>query len=445
MDTPTINQLRLNRDEVQQSLRTIKASQYIGQKFGHEQEYTAKGILGGIDAILIDISALTKATAKFIQKTTHAERKQLVQYVDNLSSYAKSKDLQNLAVTIDQIKPILRNIGVRQSDERKDAFEEHINSLQKSATNLSQQISDIETIKNDGGKLKEEIEAIHLELTEKLERLNEQNEVLEELLNTNEQTRSGLAAVLSDDQARSAQIEELLSSAKSHTELIESFSKKVSKRESQLEDQEVSTDHYKEVLKSFESDHQKYLSTAYQLIESAKQALEYKTAEGLSAAFTAQYERANDKVPKISWLVAASVFLVASIGIGIWVTLEKGLELEIIVSRILLLPILIGAAWFSAGQYVKKNNIAEDYAYKTVLAKSIVGFSEQFSTETNKGEDYSHYMRSVLSQIHNDPQRKDSVKSATGNDVSEYIKNTLDEINGIKKSIEAIEKIKMRI
>jgi hypothetical protein len=31
----------------------------------------------------------------------------------------------------------------------------------------------------------------------------------------------------------------------------------------------------------------------------------------------------------------------------------------------------ISVAWFCAGQYTKLRNIAEDYAYKTMLAQSI--------------------------------------------------------------------------
>jgi hypothetical protein len=32
----------------------------------------------------------------------------------------------------------------------------------------------------------------------------------------------------------------------------------------------------------------------------------------------------------------------------------------------------ISVAWFCAGQYTKLRNIAEDYAYKTMLAQSII-------------------------------------------------------------------------
>ena len=78
MDTTSITQLRERRDELRKSLRGIKVSQYVGEKYGKEQEYVANGVVAGIEAILVDVSALTSATSKFIQKSTHKERTDLV-------------------------------------------------------------------------------------------------------------------------------------------------------------------------------------------------------------------------------------------------------------------------------------------------------------------------------------------------------------------------------
>lgn len=441
MDTPSITQLRSHRDELRKSLRGIKVSQYAGEKYGSEQEYIAKGVVTGIEAILIDISALTGATSKFIQKSTHAERTQLAQILSNLNTYTVNKDLQSMAVTIDKIKPILRSFGVRHTNERKDAFEDHINDLQKNASSLSQHISDVTAIKSEGKELKDEIDAVHQELTEKLESLKEQEETLEQLISTTEASRNELDSMLTLDQSRSLEIEELLSESKSHTEVIENFSKKVASRESELEKQAVITEQYTEKLEDFEVSHQEYLLKAKELIESAKLALEYKTAEGLSAAFTAQYDRADNAFSKIGWLMSSGLFVAASVGIGIWVTHEQNIALATVISRISLLPILIGGAWFSAGQYVKQKNIAEDYAYKSVLAKSIVGFSDQLSTDSDKGTDYSHYMKSVLLQIHNDPLRKHALKPSEDNGAAEDIKKALEEIKGFKKIIDSVEKL----
>ncbi len=441
MDTATIIQLRKHRDEIKQNLRRIKISDYAGKKYGNEQEYVAKGIVSGIQAILVDISALTGATAKCIQKSTFTERTQLVQLLSQLSSYVLNKDLQHLALTIDKIKPTLRNIGIRHSNERKEEFDEHINDLQRRASSLSNHVNDVTAIKSESSELKKEINSLHQQLTEKIDRLNEQEENLTQLMTASIERRSKLEGMLSDDQTRSEKIEELLSMSKSHSEVIDGFSKKISLREAQLEDQDALTLQYNQKLEKFEINHQEYLSSAEQLIEKSKLALEYTTAEGLSAAFTAQYNRANGFSSKVGWLIAASVFVIASVSNGIWVAFDQGLELSAVISRMSLLPILIGGAWFSAGQYVKQKNIAEDYAYKSALAKSIVGFSEQLATDTNKGPDYSHYMQSVLLQIHNDPLRKHALKTTSSNSVTNDIKKTLEEIRGLKKAVGSVEKL----
>lgn len=439
MDTSTITQLRTHRDEIRKSLKNIKASEFSDGKYGDEQEYTAKGLIAGVEAILFDISALTKAPLKFIQKSTFDERNQLVGQLSYLHSYIASTDLQNTAKILDQIKPFIRNTGVRHTKERLAVFEEHINELQKKANSLAQSIDDVSEIKLGTYDIKNEIDTVHQALSQKLSSFQEQEQELGGLIDETQEKRTELESLLSDDQIRSEEIEDLLASSKSHSEVIDGFSKKIATRESQLEDQEVLTNQYNEKLERFDTEHDELLSKANKLIESAKLALEYKTAEGLSAAFSAQYTRADNKYSKIGWLISAGLFVAASVGIGVWVALGQGLGWPVVISRISLLPILIGGAWFCAGQYVKQKNIAEDYAYKAALAKSIVGFSDQLATESDKGSDYSHYMKSVLLQIHNDPLRKHSPKSSENHISKEDIKVALEEIKGIKKVIEKLD------
>ena len=77
----------------------------------------------------------------------------------------------------------------------------------------------------------------------------------------------------------------------------------------------------------------------------------------------------------------------------------------LIVGRLLLLPIPIIGAIFCANQYTKQKNITEDYAYKTVIAKSIVGFSEQLKKNSTDNSEYITYIAKALEEIHKDPLR----------------------------------------
>jgi hypothetical protein len=191
-------------------------------------------------------------------------------------------------------------------------------------------------------------------------------------------------------------------------------------------------------LDEFSRQHGLHLQKASELIESAKLALQYKTAEGLSAAFATKYNELKGDKSSHWWIGAAGLFVSMAIGVGVWIVWEKNLSLETIIGRLSLLPILLGATWFCAGQYIKLRNLAEDYAYKSVLAKSIVGFSEQLSNTNAKNEEYSHYIKSVLYEMHNDPlgRRKNG---STGNS------GTVDNNEAIEKMVSLMEYLKDKI
>lgn len=77
------------------------------------------------------------------------------------------------------------------------------------------------------------------------------------------------------------------------------------------------------------------------------------------------------------------------------------------IGRILLIPIALWTAWFCAKQYTKRKNLVDDYAYKMVLTKSLVGFSETLldvKGETN--EWYQIFIKKVLDEIMKDPLRE---------------------------------------
>lgn len=438
MDTPTIIKLRELRDNLRKSIRSIKIADYSGQNFGPENEYTAKGIVAGLEAITTDLSALIKAPAKFIQISTHDERNKLVQLFTNIQNHVNAKNIAQLATFTDQVKPILRGYGIRHGDERKDEFIKCIDDLQKESTSLASQIDDIQGIKKSADELHSEIISSHEELTGKLNELNKSTNELDNLLSNTEANRIKLEGLLEIDQKRTQEIESLLTDSKSHKELIDNFSKKISQRESQLEDQETKTIGYNEALTDYKKQHEDYLEEAKALIENAKLALEYKTAEGLSAAFIEKYNETKIDKSTTNWIIASGFFLVSAVAIGIWIVWEKQVAIETILGRVSLLPMLIAGAWFSASQYIKQKNIAEDYAYKSVLAKSMVGFSDQLSSGLNKGEEYSHYIKSVLSEIHNDPLRKHS-ETPTNNEVD--LKELLKEVKGFQVLSKKLDKL----
>lgn len=159
------------------------------------------------------------------------------------------------------------------------------------------------------------------------------------------------------------------------------------------------------------------------LIEEAQIALQLTSAEGVSAAFAAHHRKASDRTTLGLWIIACF----ACLGTALWFTItlisEKHLAASkdkisplllaypwlIIVGRAVAVSICLSAAAFCARQYTKQKQLAEDYGYKSVLAKSIVAFTQ----EIKKSDDskVAEYLTTVLTEIHRDPLRNKLTKN----------------------------------
>lgn len=441
MDTPSIASIKELRATISIQIKKIKPSDFADQKFGGELEYSAKGVIGGINAILIDVGALVKSPAKFIKVSTHAERNQFVTLLTSINNAATVRNLSKLAAYIDEIKPILRAWGIRNTDERQNEFIEHVDLLQRKATTLAESITSLEEILNASEELKTNIQEAYDSLVEKENDLAKKETEIATLLEESESIRKDMDELLEADQSRSEEVIATLALVKSHEEVITNFSKKVSQRETQLEDQATKSENFVKTLNNYRTMQEDIIKESSKLIESAKSALGYKTAEGLSAAFIEKYKEAKSDKSTENWITAAGIFFVCAIAIGIWVVWGNStIALTTLVGRVTLIPILLGGAWFSASRYIKQKNLSEDYAYKSVLSKSIVGFSEQLSAKINKGEDYSYYVKSVLEEIHQDPlgrKRLATLQDEKGTDLGKILDGIVDITEKVEKLVKS--------
>lgn len=145
------------------------------------------------------------------------------------------------------------------------------------------------------------------------------------------------------------------------------------------------------------------------LIKSAHEALKLGSTVGISTAFSNQYDKANEINKKGWWVFGAILFLISAIGLTIWIVSdEKSADkLAVVIGRIVAVAISIAGAIFCSRQYTKQKQIAEDYAYKAVLAKSIVAFTEEIGASNDNGDTHvGIYLNKVLTEIHKDPLRE---------------------------------------
>ena len=205
---------------------------------------------------------------------------------------------------------------------------------------------------------------------------------------------------------------------KTSTQIFGQIDKQTNEQKTILDNNANAIKEHEETIKNYKEAYSERVTEAKKLIEEAKLALNYKNAQGLSAAFSSQLTEAKSNYKTISWIIGAALFIIATLGIGVWIVTGWGMDYDAVsgnntrmiynlIGRLSMIPFTITGAIFCANQYTKQKNIIEDYAYKTVLAKSIIAFSEELRTDdNNKSDYYKEYISTILKEIHQDPLRK---------------------------------------
>lgn len=412
MEIATINQIREKRNDIRERIKAVDFSVNENQTFGTENEYTFKGLIGGIESILTDLSTLTKAPRKFVKISTGTERSQIVNHLTKLETYLESP--QSFIPQFEALKILLRSYNVRSFSERQIEFENEIEETRKIKLQLQQELVEVKSIRSE---IDTNTSTIDEYIEKTTNQIDETNSQLEEIIRKKEELvqHSQSLEVLNTElesvkERANENLEDINSSmneSKSNEKLITSFANKVQERDKRLDELEQNIQENNNALIEYDKERKDLLNKANQLIESAKKALNYKTAEGISASFQEQYVKAENKWIIAGWITSSIICLLGTIGLGIWILQTAPDQIGLLVGRISLLPLPIIGAVFCANQYTKQKNIIEDYAYKMVLSKAIVGFSEQLKkngTETN--EEYVHYIKTALEEIHKDPLRK---------------------------------------
>lgn len=412
MELTTINQIRDKRDSIREKIKALNLKNYGSTKYGSENEYTFRGLIGGIEALLTDISTLTRYPSKFVKISTYSERNGIFSYLSSIETYLESP--VNYIPQFEALKTLLRSYNVRYFSDRQVEFESEIEEVRKIKLQLQQVLVDSKDLNKNiedsnstlEGKLEKSNEKL-IEIESQLDIINEKKEELVEQSDTLETLNTELGTIKETASENLEEITASLTESKSNEKLITSFAIKVQDREKRLDDLEQNTENNNQKLIEYQNERTLILKEANDLIESSKKALNYTTAEGISASFQGQYENSNNKWIFGSWIVGAVICLIGTISLGIWILQANPSNIGVLIGRISLLPLPIIGAIFCANQYTKQKNIIEDYAYKMVLSKAIVGFSEQLKKNgTENNEEYIHYIKTALEEIHRDPLRK---------------------------------------
>ena len=431
METPTIKSIKGLLPTIDENI--ISFRQYFKEQktdleaalYGDETEYSVNGIVAGVRNILSDIRFLVNSHNLFIKLSTLNERNQILNELSNLNSFLSANRVTNVTSSLDQLKLLLRTYNLRIDRQRYLDFNTAIDELCRKAVSLS---DEIESVK---GKLVDS-ETTYTLIVEKkdefkkiLAELIEQKNSFAEDFDVFKSETSDFRDLANNALANSKPISTNLAATNDAKDTFDEFIEKIDERENQLDNQKRATEEYVAKLQDFTKSYKEKLDEVQNLIEKSKQALQFTTAEGMSAAFASHYQNADKWYYKAGWLSGAFFFVIITLLIGAWIVIGYGVEHRedtmwfSLIGRLSMIPFTIYAAIFCSQQYVKQKNLVEDYAYKSVLAKSIIAFSEEL--RKNDQEKYTEYLSTVLREIHQDPLRKrgkekeaESYKDSTG-------------------------------
>lgn len=393
MKTQTIEEIKVRLGETKQALKTFVLRDHKGECFGLENEYTADSLKAGLNAILGDIRALTNAHGKFVRLSTHNERSQILSYLSHIKNNLDAADYAAVARVLDKLKSIVRLYNFRTSSESEEVLKGRINDLHGLCTKLEEDLEEMERIGARARKSEESMQSAESSYA-----------TLDEIHGKLEGKSNQMDALHEQDQNRSQEIADLLTSAKSNEGTLGHLASRVEEREAQLDKQEQKTKEYETHLAEYKKQHEDIQEQERALMARAAQALSNASAASVSSAIHERYEEEKSKKWwNLLWLLGGAASAVIAMVLGyLMITGQENITLGAAVARIAIMSVAISAAWFCAYQYVRYRNTVDDYGYKSVLARSIVAFLGQFTDPKERAD----YLKIVLGQIHQDPLRK---------------------------------------
>ncbi len=140
------------------------------------------------------------------------------------------------------------------------------------------------------------------------------------------------------------------------------------------------------------------------IISQIRDALGDATATGLGSFFLAAVRRKAGNARHMWLYLALSCGTIAFMTAvaGTYAFLPDTIDQLGIIARLSLVSIPMFGTWFCGSQYIKQDNILEDYRYKGVLAQSM----HFFLAELKEPAERQQYLKVLFNQLIQDPLRK---------------------------------------
>jgi len=235
MDLNSIKKIREYRDDIRIKIKSTDIKKFKDSTFGAENEYSYKGLIGGIEALLTDVTALTKAPTKFVKLSTHAERNAIVSSLNQVLSYIDNPT--ELTQSFESLKVQLRKYNLRYLEDRHIEFDDEIQEVRKIKLELQQVYKDSKTLFDDVDKANESLaDSLKVtdskleEIDEELDRITKRKELLIEQSADLREVNTELTDLKELANTHLTEITESLTEVKSNEKLISTFASTVRER-----------------------------------------------------------------------------------------------------------------------------------------------------------------------------------------------------------------------
>lgn len=376
------NNLEKFKESFWNFIKNEKKNRNIDDVF--HDEYSISDFEDQWNYIISALSYLIKSHNWFFMVSTKQDRDSITNYLNNLISYLNGSEYHYLISYFWHINSILAkyNASIFLKKDYSIDYEKCVLDLEKNIRIVENMVSEIEWDLKSKDLILENLENLQWEYEELKNKIQEVN-------------------------SNKSESDSLLEKITWSKEKIDEFVEKIEEREKEIEKQTKLKEEYEEFMKTKMEEYQKKLKDVEELIQKSKQALNYTTAEGISAAIQSQYNEAKESKSTTWWIVLSIIFLVWT-GVLMYCLFNSDIQnIYQFISRFSFISLWVGASIFCANQYVKQKNIIEDYAYKLVLAKSIIWFSEELKKWWE--EWYQKYITKTLEELLQDPLRNKNI------------------------------------
>ncbi|GAB6017110.1 MAG: hypothetical protein Lm2023SU_34700 [Serratia ureilytica] len=194
-------------------------------------------------------------------------------------------------------------------------------------------------------------------------------------------------------------------------------------------------------ISSIEDDLKTHIDHSKELISSARVAMSLTGTFRLSRSFKNAYM--ISKKTRDRWAVASSVLAIVSLSFVSFMLYEMYTfdystllnsttpAIMMFAARFSMLPVVLGFFAFCAMQYVKQNNICEDYAHKKLLSETLISFKDELSTSDN--EKTYNFLSEILKIVLRSPIN--TVDKKTHKIEIDHINSIVSQTNEIGKTL----------